>query len=93
MFEHSQLSRADLRKLIESGEITLGGHKGLHIYGTLSCKSGKRMKVENRVFFANEQEAQDLGFRPCGNCMGEAYAKWKKDGQRFPKRDGLSEDP
>jgi methylphosphotriester-DNA--protein-cysteine methyltransferase len=27
------------------------------------------MKKENRVFFEDEAEAINHGFRPCGNCM------------------------
>jgi methylphosphotriester-DNA--protein-cysteine methyltransferase len=66
-----------LQSLIVSGQITLGGYTKGKIYGTLSCGSGKRMKPENRVFFTNEQEAVDAGYRPCGNCMPEAYKLWK----------------
>jgi len=29
------------------------------------------------VFFANEKDAIDAGYRPCGTCMKEQYKKWK----------------
>jgi hypothetical protein len=35
------------------------------------------MKVENRVFFKDEQEALELGYRPCGHCVPEKYKLWK----------------
>jgi methylphosphotriester-DNA--protein-cysteine methyltransferase len=66
-----------LQSLILKGEITLGGYKKTKVYGTLSCKSGKRMKAENRVFFKDEQEALQAGYRPCGHCMSEKFKQWK----------------
>ncbi|MBI2035718.1 MAG: hypothetical protein HYT12_03495 [Candidatus Liptonbacteria bacterium] len=38
------------------------------IFGLLSCKSGMRMKKENRVFFHNWDDAIACGYRPCKNC-------------------------
>lgn len=67
-----------IQKLIINGQISYGGNKKLKIYGTLKCKSGKRMKSENRVFFADEQEAIDAGYRPCGHCMPHEYQIWKQ---------------
>jgi methylphosphotriester-DNA--protein-cysteine methyltransferase len=77
MWAHEDLSNQQLKTLIRKKVVTLGGNKKLKIFGTLSCSSGKRMKKQNRVFFASENEAIQNGFRPCGNCMREAYAKWK----------------
>ena len=57
--------------------IRFAGNKVLKIYGRLNCRSGKRMKKKNRVFFQSEDEALALGFRPCGHCMKEEYKKWK----------------
>jgi methylphosphotriester-DNA--protein-cysteine methyltransferase len=69
-------SRA-LKILINTNEISVGGNAKLKIYGTLKCSSGKRMKLENRVFFKNESEAILAGFRPCGHCMRDKYRNWK----------------
>jgi methylphosphotriester-DNA--protein-cysteine methyltransferase len=49
----------------------------LKIYGKLSCLSGKRMKLQNRVFFKNTEEALANGYRPCGHCMQNEYKTWK----------------
>jgi methylphosphotriester-DNA--protein-cysteine methyltransferase len=68
-----------LYKLIAAGEIKLAGNKKLKIYGTLNCASGKRMKVENRVFFKNQEEAISNGYRPCGNCLAAEYKIWKNN--------------
>ena len=38
------------------------------IFGRLDCKSGMRMKKENRVFFLNLEDAVAEGYRPCRNC-------------------------
>jgi methylphosphotriester-DNA--protein-cysteine methyltransferase len=65
-----------LKILLDKGEIAFAGNSKLKIYGTLTCSSGKRMKVQNRVFFTSKAEAVKLGFRPCGHCMREAYTNW-----------------
>ncbi len=83
MHRHSQLGELSFGRsrhlaiLIRTGQITLAGNLKLKIYGTLGCRSGKRMKLQNRVFFANETEALQNGFRPCGHCMPEQYQAWK----------------
>jgi methylphosphotriester-DNA--protein-cysteine methyltransferase len=78
MVRHSEISIEELRRKIRQNEICFGGNKKLKIYGTLQCKSGKRMKKENRVFFGSEKEAINKGFRPCGHCMKDKYEAWKK---------------
>ncbi len=78
MFHHADLEKQKLRSLIRNGDIQSGGNKKLKIYGTLSCESGKRMKIENRVFFISEMEAINHGYRPCGRCMKSEYQKWKQ---------------
>ncbi len=69
--------RRNLASLIRKGQISLAGYKNGKIYGLLNCSSGKRMKVENRVFFKNESEALANGYRPCGNCLPQKYGAWK----------------
>lgn len=76
MWSHSQLTTSQLKNLILTGKILFAGNTRLKIYGTLSCTSGKRMKKQNRVFFADEVEAKDYGFRPCGHCLRKQYLKW-----------------
>lgn len=66
-------------KKIKEKEINFGGNKGLKIYGTLQCKSGKRMNRSKRVFFDTEMEAIKKGYRPCGHCMKSEYQKWKNE--------------
>jgi methylphosphotriester-DNA--protein-cysteine methyltransferase len=66
-----------LKLLIDQKQVQFGGNVKLKIYGTLSCGSGKRMKPQNRVFFASADEAVSMGYRPCGHCMKKAYKKWK----------------
>ncbi|MFC0185588.1 Metal binding domain of Ada [Pseudarcicella hirudinis] len=79
MFFHKNLNKTDLHSLIRRGVITFGGNAALKIYGTLLCKSGKRMKKSNRVFFSSEKQAQSEGYRPCGHCMRNAYKIWKNE--------------
>ena len=85
MLKHQSLSPANysrtrkLYQLIISNKISFGGNKQLKIYGLLNCKSGKRMKMENRVFFSSVKEAEENGYRPCGHCMKDAYQVWKRN--------------
>ena len=44
------------------------GWKPGKIFGRLDCRSGKRMKKENRVFFLTLQDALEAGYRPCQKC-------------------------
>ena len=80
MIKHIDISDTDLRAKIKTKKIRLGGNQKLKIYGKLHCKSGKRMKRENRVFFSTEKEALKHSFRPCGHCKREEYKKWKSGG-------------
>lgn len=83
MIQHKNLGKTSFERSknlflkIKSSEITLGGNKNLKIFGRLDCRAGKRMKVENRVFFQSEAEAISLGYRPCGVCMRSEYLIWK----------------
>lgn len=77
MWRHQELSPLELRHLIRQGCIAWGGNQKLKIYGKLTCRSGKRMKTENRIFFSSEAEAQAAGYRPCGHCMRQKYQDWK----------------
>lgn len=66
-----------LATLVQNGTVMLGGNRPGKIYGRLDCRTGKRMKPENRVFFQNKAEAVTLGYRPCAICLPEAYKLWK----------------
>ena len=77
MIRHIAIMDEDVRSKMRSKEICLGGNRKLKIYGSLHCSSGKKVKMENRVFFVSEKEAVENGFRPCGHCMKIAYQKWK----------------
>jgi len=77
-FANNEEGRSELRALINDGKIAFGGNMCLKIYETLKCKSGKRMKRENRVFFSSERETIDAESRPCGHCMKEKYFKWRE---------------
>lgn len=79
MIFHKDLSKDELKQLLKTGKITLGGYFKGKIYGTLDCWSGKKMKRESRVFFRDEIEAKGDGFRPCGHCLKEKYREWKNE--------------
>ncbi|MFC3858031.1 Ada metal-binding domain-containing protein [Chitinophaga sp. GCM10012297] len=81
LFLHKDLDGPALRSLMRAGKIRFAGNRNLKIYGRLDCVSGKRMKRENRVFFASERSAQANGYRPCGRCMREAYRRWKRSAE------------
>jgi methylphosphotriester-DNA--protein-cysteine methyltransferase len=77
MLMHKQLTTEVLSQHVRNGTITLAGNSSLKIYGLFTCSSGKRMMKKNRVFFKNETEAIQLGYRPCGHCMYDQYKKWR----------------
>jgi methylphosphotriester-DNA--protein-cysteine methyltransferase len=77
MIQHNELSDSDLRVKLHNREIKIGGNSKLKIYGSLKCKSGKRMRREHRVFFNSVVEAQSYGYRPCGNCMRDQYLQYQ----------------
>ena len=83
MILHSDLGNSafkrsrKLKLLIDAGEVHFAGNQKLKIFGTLTCTSGKRMKIGNRLFFKSIDEAKALGYRPCGHCMRQAYLQWK----------------
>ena len=84
MIRHTALEKPQLHRLLREKELTLGGNRTLRIYGRLDCRAGKRMKVENRVFFVDESEALAQGYRPCAVCMPEGYHEWRYlSGQRL----------
>lgn len=71
---------AQLRRLAElrrDGLIALGGNQTLTIYGTLTCRSGRRLRIENRVFFRDVADAESHGYRPCGHCLRADYRRWR----------------
>ncbi|WP_411824505.1 Ada metal-binding domain-containing protein [Leptospira sp. 'Mane'] len=77
MIDHNKISDRELRARIRNRTIIFGGNRKLKIYGKLNCKSGKRMKKENRILFSSEKEAILEGYRPCGHCMKSDYLSWK----------------
>lgn len=77
-FENNEEGKQRLRELIRKGQIVFAGNSSLKIYGTLQCKSGKRMLRKNLVCFSSEEEAIKEGYRPCGHCLHDKYAEWKK---------------
>ncbi|MFC4232099.1 Ada metal-binding domain-containing protein [Parasediminibacterium paludis] len=77
MVEHCNQTDVTIRQLIRRRKICFGGNKQLKIYGKLNCKSGKRLKRNNRVFFVSEHPAIQNGYKPCGHCLKAAYQLWK----------------
>jgi methylphosphotriester-DNA--protein-cysteine methyltransferase len=78
MYRHIELGKIELLQKIQDHSIQYAGNARLKIFGRLNCKSGKRMKKENRVFFTTEMEAISSGFRPCGHCMHARYRETKR---------------
>ena len=76
MVKHIDISDEQLKNEIKNGSHGCAGNSKLKIFGKLSCRSGKRMKKENRVFFNSEDEARHSGYRPCANCLKDKYHKW-----------------
>lgn len=82
MIRHTDLMDEALHQALKAGTYTFAGHRSARIFGRLDCAAGKRMKRNERVFFADATEALALGFRPCSHCMKEAYSQWKRPASR-----------
>ena len=80
MIPHRDLTDAQLFRLLRAGVIACAGNARLGIYGRLDCASGRRMRREQRVFFASMAEAREGGYRPCGHCLCAEYRLWKASG-------------
>ncbi len=76
MLAHALLSKYEVFQKTKNRKVLFGGNKRLKIYGTLKCKSEKRMKVINRVFFKSKKEAVLHDYRPCGQCLPLKYKEW-----------------
>jgi len=76
-----KLLAADGSTVISETPGTLGGNSKARIYGRLDCSAANsalsKGYAQHRVFFANEQDAIQAGYRPCGRCMPAEYKKWK----------------
>ncbi len=55
------------------------GWKPGKIFGRLDCKSGLRMKKENRVFFLSWEDAIRQGYRPCKKCKPTPHDAYPKE--------------
>jgi methylphosphotriester-DNA--protein-cysteine methyltransferase len=77
MVRHTTMNKFEVRRHIRKRIFSLAGNRRVKIYGFLHCKSGKRMRDENRIFFYSEKQALENGYRPCGHCMPIEYKKWK----------------
>jgi methylphosphotriester-DNA--protein-cysteine methyltransferase len=67
------------------------GYKIGKIFGTPDCKSGMRMKKENRVFFQTLEDAVKEGYRPCKNCKPIDEEDFKKIKHLVPMYDTVQE--
>lgn len=79
MIAQQEFNEIEIRRLIRKSAINFGGNARLKIFGRLNCRSGKRMKKVNRVFFKSIEEALNQNFRPCGHCMKLEYQLWKNE--------------
>jgi methylphosphotriester-DNA--protein-cysteine methyltransferase len=78
-----KLIGANGKQVVSESPGTIGGHRKNKIYGRLDCAGAARWiakghYVKQRVFFAEEATAVAAGYRPCANCMPEAYAAWRR---------------
>jgi hypothetical protein len=82
-----KLIGADGVEVLSETKGTLGGHRRNKIYGSLDCAGAARWiakghYVKQRVFFADEATAIAAGYRPCANCLPQAYKAWKATQRR-----------
>jgi methylphosphotriester-DNA--protein-cysteine methyltransferase len=61
------------------------------IFGRLDCKSGMRMKKENRVFFHTLEDAVNEGYRPCKKCRPIAEEDFERIHHLLPQYRDMEE--
>ena len=61
------------------------------IFGRLDCKSGMRIKKENRVFFHTLEDAVLEGYRPCKKCRPIDEEDFEKIRHLVPEYHSLKE--
>lgn len=61
-------ANAALLALPESGGYVAS--KSGAVYHLPWCSGAKRIKEENRIYFASKEEAERAGYRPAANCKG-----------------------
>lgn len=84
-------------KLLKQGGIVetsvpgaYAGNRPHKIFGRLDCKSGMRMKKENRVFFASLEDAVKEGYRPCNRCKPVDETLFERIKQYIPYENVLT---
>jgi methylphosphotriester-DNA--protein-cysteine methyltransferase len=82
-----------LYKILKDGETIrspipgeYAGWRPGKIFGRLDCKSGMRMKKENRVFFHTLEDAVTQGYRPCNNCKPIGEEEWEQIKHLVPEK-------
>jgi proteasome lid subunit RPN8/RPN11 len=61
------------------------------IFGRLDCKSGMKMKKENRVFFHSLEDAVREGYRPCKKCKPLSVEEFEQIRYLIPQYDTIEE--
>ena len=76
-----KLLASDGTTVISKSPGTLGGNAKAKFYGRLDCSAANgalsKGYAEHRVFFADEKDAINAGYRPCGRWMILQYIEWK----------------
>ncbi len=57
-----QIDMMDTQNLTDSPKIAIFGSKNGSTYYIPGCKSGDRVKIENRIYFESESDAEDQGY-------------------------------
>ncbi len=78
LFSHDDLIRAgkykikrppELVKPVKKAEARLVGSSEADKYHGLDCRFAKLIKEENRVYFKDEKEAKNKGYKGCKKCV------------------------
>lgn len=74
-------------KIIES-EIPgrYAGWRPGKIFGRLDCRSGMRMKKENRVFFLSWEDAIAQGYRACKKCKPQPDDEYERKDDKWQRK-------
>ncbi len=88
MAKKYKLLGSDGKEYLSSTKGIFGGHKKHRLYGTLDCPSAllalskRDTYKKSRVFFASEEDAIEVGYRPCARCLKDKYKIWKNQKEK-----------
>jgi len=70
LYNDFEVADSEPSEMISSWVVYIG-NKDSKIYHTLTCSSGQKISISNRIYFSSKTQAEASGYRPCSICLPE----------------------